>query len=524
VPDVLLLRFRDLTENVNSIEEHNKIAATGGRVLWGWWKKPMEATPDPGLTVIDKELQPGESFAFLIDSATNRLFRAPLFKIYYQPGASPSLAPNPDLCPKYYRETALPAWFQIGTIVEDARGTASLESYVWSKNNRAAPMRSVSALPERCIGTDVLDFEFLDSNVSLWMLTDKGDIGLRGRGSIVPSLSRGRWPARGHVALHLSDPHFGPHHAFRNPLATAKAPRIAKESLVEALIEDLPAAGLGQDDVALLLVTGDLTWAGDTHEFENAITALEELRRKLGLHQSQVIVVPGNHDIEWRHEKGDVDENAELNFKNFCTTWYGVAPTNSFVRAHRFGIAGKHITIIGLNSCRLESKENAGLGFVGREQLAELGHYLKSLADEPGETRVALLHHHLKPVNWVEEIDWATKRVSLTIDAEAVIRTLMAFSIRIALHGHQHQPFFSEDRRIIREYVDTFSGSVRKLDRTLAIVGGGSIGCDRAHLNLIGQNTYNIVDFGHPDSIEIRTRARSSVGPGFTDWQKTCFD
>jgi len=47
MPDKLLLRFRDLV--APTIENHNTIARASDRVLWGWWKKPLEATPDPGL-------------------------------------------------------------------------------------------------------------------------------------------------------------------------------------------------------------------------------------------------------------------------------------------------------------------------------------------------------------------------------------------------------------------------------------------------------------------------------------------
>jgi predicted MPP superfamily phosphohydrolase len=519
--DVLLLRFRDLVGKLDSIAEHNQIAGEAGYVLWGWWNKPLEATPDPGLTMFARDLLPGQTQVFLIDSATRKMYRAPLFEVHYEPGAPLRPAPSPAQCPAYYREKELPAWFKIGRIEPIPITLNLLEGYIWSRNNRTSQTRSISSLPDSAIGEDVVDLEFLDSNVSLWFITPKDEVGIPGRSKYVQPLSKGTWPTAGRYAIHLSDLHYGPKHSYRNQLAHGL--QVSKETMVEALLEDFHIVGIRQNEVALLFVTGDLTWSGDAHEFENATCALQLLARKLGLHPSQVIIVPGNHDVEWRHDKVEIDENAELNYRNFVTSWYGIAALPSMLRVHRFVVDGRGLTVIGLNSCRIESKENAGLGFVGREQLGELMRFLQDSRGD-ADLKIALIHHHLKAVNFVEELDWATKRVSITLDAEGVIRTLMAAGVRLVLHGHQHQPFFSEERRIIDNYVDTFRGTVRKLDATIAIVGAGSIGVERAHLNIIGQNTYNVIDFGiDANHIEVRTRCRSSVGPGFIDHQRTTF-
>ena len=47
--DKILLRFRDLTQGVDTIATHNEIAKEKQRVLWGWWKKEAEPLPDPTL-------------------------------------------------------------------------------------------------------------------------------------------------------------------------------------------------------------------------------------------------------------------------------------------------------------------------------------------------------------------------------------------------------------------------------------------------------------------------------------------
>ena len=54
--DIILLRYRDITPSINTIDEHNKVVEEKGRVLWGWWKKGSEQMPDPYLFEIAEEI------------------------------------------------------------------------------------------------------------------------------------------------------------------------------------------------------------------------------------------------------------------------------------------------------------------------------------------------------------------------------------------------------------------------------------------------------------------------------------
>src|SRR5450631_3393754 len=101
--DYLLLRFRELTEGVETIAAHNRIAEEHGYVLWGWWKKPPEMTPDPALTMLAKELDKkhGSRPIFFVNSADSTLYEAPLLEIYYKPGGVELKCPEPKRCPEY---------------------------------------------------------------------------------------------------------------------------------------------------------------------------------------------------------------------------------------------------------------------------------------------------------------------------------------------------------------------------------------------------------------------------------------
>jgi 3',5'-cyclic AMP phosphodiesterase CpdA len=544
LPDSVLLRVRDLDPELNTIEEHSKIAAARGVVSWGWWKKPLEPMPDPGLTVIKRELEDkvreleaeGVStlanrmpWIYFINSADRGLYRARLLGVHYKPGGGLSKAPTAGeaVPPAYYAERELPAWFTV-TDFEKLQ-TGYLERFVWSRENRTTPIQSYTALPERAIGKGALEdlgkgFDFLDSNVSLWFITPTHEIGLLKRSDFVESLSRTVWPAKGRYAIHLSDLHFGLGHGYRNQLASEAGSRTGRETLLEAILRDLRALRINETQIAIVLVTGDLTWRGDAHEFSNAQSFFESLGDELGLHASQIVIVPGNHDIEWRDDKGDIDENANHNFHQFSKNMYVSTPDDTFLRIHRFDIAGRIVSVIGLNSCRIEKKDTAGLGYVGRDQLDKALRFLFDLYPPNGqcpkdELRIALVHHHLMPVNFVEDIDWSEKRVSIMLDAEGVLRSLLFAKVRMVMHGHQHQPFASDVRRIVPGYVDPFAGKEHNLDDRIAIIGGGSIGVERKHLNVVGRNTYNIVDLAAGDNqIVVQTRLQSPVGPGFVDY------
>lgn len=550
--DTILLRFRNLTQGVDTIKEHNKIVEQKdakeeerGRVLWGWWKKEKEPLPNPTLSDLQKEIDNGRSATiYIVNSDTGMFYKAPLYKIYYT--GDKIFAPASEMCPEYYRETKQYAWFEIGHI--DVVGLSNLSQFVLSNSNRVT--KNSNSIPYSDIGRFLEDLckenQLIRHPVSIWFLCHINELGNPTNNYPVSNVSHVAYPIRGRYILHLSDIHFGDEHAYKNPCSPAL--EIGKEYLVDELLEDLKClndeGGLSGknenkdssgktdksifDEIGLVLITGDLSWQANPHEFANAEKFIEELKKSLGIENQQIVIVPGNHDIEWMTPNGKIDANAELNYRYFYRHIYNYEPNDTLTKISRYSyyidnnegddrMDERHICVIALNSCRLESPESAGYGYVGSKQLKMVQQYMNQHRGEFDYT-IAMLHHHVLPVNYVEEYDFSDKKVSMLLDAESVISTLLGCGVNVILHGHQHQPYFSSIERIIPGYID--GGRKVPLRKKLGVVGAGSIGVKSSHINAIGRNTYNIISIGNDNNLHILERIRGENGVGFFSYNE----
>ena len=537
--DTILLRFRDLTQGVDTIDAHNSVVEhnESGHVLWGWWKKEKEPFPSPALSDLAKELESGNiTYIYMINSDTGKFYRAPLYKIDYNPDIEIE-APNPEMCPEYYNKTSQYAWFEIGRI--DEISFSNLPNLVLSNSNRID--KNSSSIPCCDIGRFLKDLhynnELVRHPVSMWFLCPADELGIYTSNYSVSNISHGEYSTHGRYILHLSDIHFGDEHAYKNPCS--RCTEIGKEYLIDELLEDLKClsqdggyltekdenettTGIKRtksisDKIGLVLITGDLTWRANPHEFANAEKFIEDLKRELGLSNQHIVIVPGNHDVEWMAQCGKIDANAELNYRYFYRHIYNYDPNDTITKISRYNFAKKTICIIALNSCRLESQENAGYGYVGSKQLKTVQEYMKQHRGEIDYT-IAILHHHVLPVNYVEDYDMSDKKVSMLLDAESVISTLLGCGVNTILHGHQHQPYFSSIERIIPWHIE--DGKKKSLRKNLRVIGAGSVGVKPSHINTIGRNTYNIISIDGENKLHILERIRGESGVGFFSYDE----
>ncbi|GBE18650.1 3',5'-cyclic adenosine monophosphate phosphodiesterase CpdA [archaeon BMS3Abin16] len=178
--------------------------------------------------------------------------------------------------------------------------------------------------------------------------------------------------------VHISDLHFG-----------SRFNETAFESAVEEINSLEPDA---------LVVSGDLSDDGLTHEFERARDMLKGFKCK------NLIVCPGNHDYR---------NTGYLILKDYF----------SLKQVYETEVA----KIIVLKTARPDKNE----GEVGyRQQL-----WLEKQFRDTGKTRIVVMHHHLIPVP-----DTGVERDTV-IDAGDVLAALKRSKIDLVLCGHKHRPW-----------------------------------------------------------------------------------
>lgn len=95
------------------------------------------------------------------------------------------------------------------------------------------------------------------------------------------------------VILQIGDLHLGDQDAVANDLANSIAAGV--EEMGCALPEETRIP-----KVDFLVVCGDLSQKACVEEFWSSVRFIERLKEKLGIAPDRCIVVPGNHDVDWR--------------------------------------------------------------------------------------------------------------------------------------------------------------------------------------------------------------------------------
>ena len=255
------------------------------------------------------------------------------------------------------------------------------------------------------------------------------------------------------------------------------------------------------------MISGDLTWNADEQDFNHARVFIEALGTKTGVSSDKILVVPGNHDIKWLEaQEGELRvtpaPDADLPYRNFYELLYK-QPPNQFLQHI---VNDDKIALVGLNSARIETR-GKGMGYAGGNQLDSVFSELRERKNSDYLLKVAVLHHHLVPVFHLEILpqDFQS-HISLTLDAEAVIRRFIREDVKIVLHGHRHQPFFAVERRIF--------GEKHLSLRELAICGTGSSAVSDEYLYSFRRNCYSVLSITDR-SYTAMTRYSADSGRGF---------
>lgn len=200
----------------------------------------------------------------------------------------------------------------------------------------------------------------------------------------------------GTTVAHISDPHFG---------GRVDLPQLA---VLERFLPTLAPQAI--------VVSGDLTLRARHGEFQAAKYYLGELART-----APVLVIPGNHDVQWWGSPLGIRGEAVL-FRKY-RQYFGeqLTPTLELDRVIIAGMLSAHGVALGSMTANLNDT-----AVKGHLPASEVARVRAIFAAAPAhKARLAVLHHNVLPGvlsrRWGLARPEAAQRALLTLDADAVL-------------------------------------------------------------------------------------------------------
>lgn len=496
-----LFRFRDLV--AKTVAEHQRLIIDKGSVWWGWWKRPSEDARQEVWSDLHSATAAAPQAVGLFDSGTGLVYRALVSQVIVpRPDGDPSPAVEdvPDaereLIPEYYRPSPYSrAWmkmmaldgpcdfFERYSLAEPPK----LANYSETTLNRLRDKVLVSA--DELTGMDTTIW-----HVRRALESDHREKIILTIPALPSAISAEVVRCRSDLVLHITDPHFASgkargQHAWR--LESESGPL---SSMTEAL-----RLGLGNDPVGLVVLTGDLTFLGSEEEFDEAAIALRKLLGLLDLSTDHLVVMPGNHDIQWSTEDAyrygasvsQAPPEARKNYERFYAKLFRHPPSEHLAMGRRFLLpCGIAVEICALNSSTLETGKKflAGMGRINEGSFGTVARELGWHNNQTASLRVLAIHHHLALTEDLEPEGGFLQGYGLAVDAVRIQRMAAKFGVQLAIHGHKHRSFIW--RSSVYELPE--HAQLKHKLGELSIVGGGSVGSTDTES---ASNYFNILSF-----------------------------
>lgn len=307
--------------------------------------------------------------------------------------------------------------------------------------------------------------------------------------------------------IHLSDLHFG----------TSKQAILWSSQLVEDLQQNLEITQLDA-----LILSGDIANKSTPEEYDAAKQFLDEFLRDFPLKSEQIIIVPGNHDLNWGLSKeaytlkdkedctsDELKEDCYISvyddvvrvvnkekyprrFSNFISFYDNYKSNNKSYnlepkQQYSLDLIGSSILVMGLNSAWQLDKFNTTRVKINNDALSNaLNEIRRNDIYKNCPIKLAVWHH---PINSPDED---------RIKDSNFLNRLAVNDFSLFLHGHVHKAENDEFR-----YDSNIEG--RKLHRICA----GTFGAPTKELNTGIPWQYNLLEF-KDNILKVHTRKRES--------------
>lgn len=217
---------------------------------------------------------------------------------------------------------------------------------------------------------------------------------------------------------------------------------------LDKIISHIKTNNVGEE--FYLIVTGDLTDKGLKEEFEKGTEILNKICEELKIPKNKVLIVPGDHDVNWDdcknayakianpNEKKAYDCHTEKlkNYKLFIDDFYQDSlfnPNNAISRTMDFE---GEILFIGLNS-NFKVGTKPALGFIPKEKLEE---EIKALDSE--KPKIGVFHHNFKA-----EYENKAEGQWIRMNLNQVKELLISYDTRVVFYGNEHTPSSSNEKQ-----------------------------------------------------------------------------
>jgi 3',5'-cyclic AMP phosphodiesterase CpdA len=225
--------------------------------------------------------------------------------------------------------------------------------------------------------------------------------------------------------VHLGDLHFG---------------RDAELEQIEALEELIPTL-----DPGMIAVSGDLTQRARHGEFQRALAFVQTLRRT-----APVLVVPGNHDVEWWTSPLGIFGRDRLYRKYRRYFGNDLAPVLSLPGIVLAGALTAHGVALGSMTWNLN--DTAVKGHLPAAEVARVRKIFD--AAPPGTAKYLVVHHNVLPGQ-------ISRRMGLAHWRRAQ-RRIVDSGADVVLCGHDHQEGVDQlDGRVVVSTASTHTGRTR---------------------------------------------------------------
>lgn len=513
-----LFRFRDLV--AETLTKHREVLQEHGTVWWGWWKRPSE---DARASIWNemRELLAQNANGIeigLFDSGSGNVFVAKVTEVIPPADATGSeVARVPDAerdrIPGYYRESPFSrAWMRLTSI-----GEQPIDFFGRFSFREAPPLRhytpKVLKRFERKVIVEPDELRGMDTTI--WAIRQKEDHDFNkpvilSTGGAATAVEKAPIPLQSNTVLHLTDLHFatGDHRAQHVWKLEGEG---GGRTLADAVVAAVQQAKL---KIGAIVITGDLTFMGAEDEFKCAIASIGKMMGPLNLAAEHIVVVPGNHDIQWSTTKKydenavvtNAPEQAKKNYRAFYRNLCHHDANETLSMGRRFVLpSGLTLDVAALNSSSLQTGKDflAGMGKIEEQALDEIA--LELDWSEPSlALRLLALHHHVVLTENFEPADGYYRGFGIAVDAPRVQRKAASLGVDLVLHGHKHRAFLWKSGVFnLPEQSET-----KHWLGDLWVLGGGSAGSTEVDANL---NFFNALTFD-PKKVSLAIFKSSRAG------------